>query len=123
MSEILDRLLGSEDVSKSLPTKKIELPRLSTDGKPFVLTLRALPWSKAQQLRQLEGDDAPLQVILASCADFDRLEPSEEDIARGDVTLADVLKHHLLPGEITRLVLAIDELNGYRGSYVREIKN
>lgn len=123
MSEILKRLLGAPDVSKNLPTKRVELPRLSTEDQPFVLTLRALPWSKAQQLQQMDADDARLQVILASCADLDRLDPAEQDVQAGIMTLEDVLKHKLLPGEITRLVMVIDELNGYRGDYIREVKN
>lgn len=123
MSDVLNRLLGAPDLALNLPTKNFELPRLSTDGKPFVLKLRALPWSKAQQLRQMDGADAQLQVIIASCDDLDRLDASMQDAKAGIMTLEDVLKHKLLPGEITRLVMAIDELNGYRGDYIREVKN
>lgn len=123
MSDVLNRLLGAPDLVKDLPTKQVELPRLSTPDEPFVLTLRALPWSKAQQLRQLDGDDAQLQVIIASCDDLDRLDASMQDAKSGIMTLEDVLRHKLLPGEITRLVMAIDALNGYRGDYIREVKN
>lgn len=121
MSEVLKRLLGSTDIVKDLPTRKVELPRLSTEDEPFVLTLRAMPWSKAQQLQQLDGDDARLQVIVESCAELDKLAP--EDMTDGIVTLTDVLRRKLLPGEITRLIMVIDELNGYRGDYIRDVKN
>lgn len=123
MSEVLKRLLGAPDVAANLPTKKFELPRLSTEDEPFVLTLRALPWSRAQQLQQMDGDGARLQVIIASCVDLDKLAPEDQDAKSGIMTLEDVLTHKLLPGEITRLILAIDELNGYRGDYIREVKN
>lgn len=122
MSDMLNRLLGAPSV-KDLPTAKVELPRLSTEGEPFVLTVRVLDWKRLGDLHGADREDAKLKLILAACPELNQpFTPPEGD--GGIVTAEDVLKTKLLPGEIDRLVNTIDRLCGYRGkNIVKEIKN
>lgn len=122
MSDMLNRLLGAPSV-KDLPTAKVELPRLSTEGEPFVLTVRVLDWKRLGEIHGADSEDAKLKLILAACPELNQpFTPPEGD--GGLVTAEDVLKMKLLPGEIDRLVNTIDRLCGYRGkNTVKEIKN
>lgn len=124
MSEMLKRLLGSESVA-DLPGVRLELPRLSRPGAPFVLNLRPLTWKQLGDLRAGDGDDAKLKIILAACPDLGgRIDPADTDPEHGILTAEDALRAKLLPGEIDRIVDAVDRLCGYRGAdAVKEIKN
>lgn len=122
MSDMLNRLLGAPSV-KELPAAKVELPRLSTENEPFVLTVRVLDWKRLGELHGEDSDDAKLKLILAACPELNQpFTPPEGMDAL--VTAGDVLKEKLLPGEIDRLVNTIDRLCGYRGkNVIKEIKN
>ena len=59
MSKFLDQMLRpeAEDVQKNLPTARYEIKRLSRSlGEPVTLELRALPYVRAQDLRELAQD-------------------------------------------------------------------
>lgn len=122
MSDILKQLLGAPDTAK-LPTRAVEIPRLSTPDAPFVLTLRTLPYGKAQQIRESAGKDSDLRLILASCPELQAYKPTEQDIAAGIASAEDLLKKKLLWGEISAIVSAIDKLNGCRAGTIKEVKN
>ena len=117
MSSFLDMMLRPDapDVQKALPRASYEVKRLSRlAGEPVALELRALPYGKAQELRELEQDQE-VMILLAGC---------EELAARfGGATPAETVKAMLLPGEIAELSRAVERLSGYRQSTIREIKN
>lgn len=121
---VLDLLLGKNIpvVSKSLPTARYEVPRLSeAAGTPVVFTLRALPYGRVQELRRLT-EESDVQILLAGCMDPDLKAPALQEKFNG-VTPAEAVKAMLLPGEIADLSAAVERLTGYRRSTIEEVKN
>lgn len=122
MSKFLDQMLRpeAEDVQANLPTARYEIKRLSRAlGEPVVLDLRALPYGKAQDLRDMEQDQE-VHILLAGC------EELKDEALRdkfGGSTPAETVKAMLLPGEIAELSRAVERLSGYRQVTIREIKN
>lgn len=122
MSTFLDLMLRAEaeDVQKNLPTAKYEVKRLSRVlGEPVALELRALPYGKAQELRDMEHDQE-IHILLAGCPE---LKDEALQTKFGGVTPAETVKAMLLPGEIADLSRAVERLSGYRQNTIREIKN
>lgn len=122
MSNFLDMMLRPEaqDVQKNLPAARYEIKRLSrTLGETVTLELRALPYGKAQELRELERDQE-VHILLAGCPEL-----RDERLAAkfGGVTPAETVKAMLLPGEIADLSRAVERLSGFRQNTIREIKN
>ncbi|MCR4935948.1 MAG: hypothetical protein K5990_05630 [Oscillospiraceae bacterium] len=124
MSEMLKRLLGAPDLSE-LPGKTVTLPRLGTTDAPFCLTLRPLSWKQIGEMRADDKDEAKIKLLLAACPELrGALSPADMDQAHGVMTVEDVIKRKLLPGEIDGLINELDRLCGYRGRHVvREVKN
>lgn len=122
MSKFLDQMLRpeAEDVRKNLPTAKYEVKRLSRAlGEPVVLELRALPYGRAQDLRDMQVDQE-VHILLAGC---EELKDEALRTKFGGVTPAEAVKAMLLPGEIADLSRAVERLSGYRQNTIREIKN
>ncbi len=122
MSKFLDQMLRpeAEDVQKNLPTARYEIKRLSRSlGEPVTLELRALPYVRAQDLREL-AQDAELHILLAGCEELK--DPALQG-KFGGATPAETVKAMLLPGEIADLSRAVERLSGYRQNTIREIKN
>lgn len=122
MSKFLDQMLRpeAEDVQKNLPTARYEVKRLSRAlGEPVALELRALPYGKAQELRDMEHDQE-VHILLAGCPEL-----KDEGLRAkfGGVTPAETVKAMLLPGEIADLSRAVERLSGYRQNTIRELKN
>lgn len=122
MSKFLDMMLRpeAEDVQKNLPTARYEVKRLSRAlGEPVTLELRALPYGKAQELREIERD-VEVQILLAGCGE---LRDPALQTKFGGATPAETVKAMFLPGEIVELSRAVERLSGYRQNTIREIKN
>lgn len=122
MSKFLDMMLRpeAEDVQKNLPTARYEIKRLSRAlGEPVALELRALPYGKAQELRDMERDQ-DIHILLAGC---EELKDEGLRAKFGGVTPAETVKAMLLPGEIADLSRAVERLSGFRQNTIREIKN
>lgn len=122
MSQFLDQMLRpeAEDVQKNLPTARYEIKRLSRALKePVVLELRALPYGKSQELREMERD-VDVHILLAGC---EELKAPELQAKFGGATPAETVKAMLLPGEIADLSRAVERLSGFRQNTIREIKN
>lgn len=122
MSSFLDMMLRPEApaVKDKLPTTEYEIKRLSAAlGSPVTLTLHALSYGKAQELRQLERDQ-DVEILLAGC-------PELKDKALADkfggAVPAETVKNMLLPGEIADLSRAVEKLTGYRQATIEEVKN
>ena len=123
-ASVLDLLLGKDvvDVSKSLPTARYEVPRLSkAAGAPVVFTLQALPYGRTQDMKRLT-QDSELQILLAGCVEPD-LKAAALQAKFGGVTPAETLNALLLPGEIADLSAAVERLSGYRRITIEEVKN
>lgn len=122
MSKFLDQMLRpeAEDVQRNLPTARYEIKRLSRAlGEPVAVELRALPYGKAEELRDM-AHDQEVHILLAGC------EELKDEALRskfGGVTPAETVKAMLLPGEIVELSRAVERLSGYRQNTIREIKN
>ena len=122
MSKFLDMMLRPEVVSveSNLPTAKYEIKRLSRLlGEPVCVELRALPYGKAQELRET-ATDVEVLILLAGCPDL--RDPGLQN-KFGGATPAETVKNMLLPGEIADLSRSVERLSGYRQNTIREIKN
>lgn len=124
MSELLDKLLGAEvpDLRKELPTKRVRIKRLSKlTGQDWVVTLRALPYGRVEDIKDA-GGDTDIPIVLAGMVDPD---PKDEALLKrfDAVTPAEALKALLLPGEIADLAMEIERLTGYRQRTIEELKN
>ena len=108
------------DVQTDLPTARYEIKRLSRLlDEPVSVELRALPYGKAQELRELERD-VEVHILLAGCQEL-----KDEGLRAkfGGATPAETVKAMLLPGEIADLSRAVERLSGFRQNTIREIKN
>ena len=122
MSKFLDQMLRpeAEDVQKNLPTATYEVKRLSRAlGEPVVLELRALPYGRAQNLRDMAVDQE-VHILLAGC---EELKDEALRTKFGGATPVETVKAMLLPGEIADLSRAVERLSGYRQNTIRELKN
>lgn len=122
MSEMLKRLLGAPDLSE-LPGKTVTLPRLGTKDAPFRLTLRPLSWKQLEELSTPDKEEAKLRLLMAACPELrGPMRPEDLDPEHGVVTVEDVIRKKLLPGEIDRLIREVDKLCGYRsGSVIADV--
>jgi len=124
-SDLLALLLRPElpNVQKELPTAQYKVKRLSElTGQDVVFTLRGLPYGRVQRLRDSEGEDPEVHILLAGCVDPDLKNQKLRDHF-GGATPAETVKAMLLPGEIADLSRAVERLSGFRQNTIREIKN
>lgn len=122
MSKFLDQLLRPEipSVAEQQPTAEYEVKRLSRlAGEPVTVTLRALPYGKTQELREMERD-VEIHILLAGCREL--ADPALQ-AKFGGATPVETVKAMFLPGEIADLSRAVERLSGYRRDTIREVKN
>lgn len=116
----LDLLLKTEIPNP--PEKEYKLKRLSAlCGEPVIFKLRALPYSRVNELKQNHLDEINVFTVLAGTADPD-LKNTELLAKYNAVTPAELIKKMLLPGEIEDLSRAIEKLSGFREVTISEIK-
>lgn len=135
---ILDALLGSDVNKIKLPTKQIEITRLSElYGAPFYVTVQALSPSKWEEVQdmavQVHGKDVDLDsnllqlfVVLESTLDPNGklLFKNKELISHfGCVTPKDLARKILLSGEILSIYSEISEISGFGDGSIKEVKN
>lgn len=124
MSKLLDILLRPElpNVAKELPECRCKVKRLSRlAGEDVVFTLRALPYGRVQEIKELK-EDAALSILLSGLKDPDPKAPELKE-RYGGATPAETLKALLLPGEIEDLSREVERLSGYRGDTIQKLKN
>lgn len=124
MSKLLDILLRPElpNVAKELPECRCKVKRLSRlAGEDVVFTLRALPYGRVQEIKELK-EDVELSILLSGLKDPDP-KASELKERYGGATPAETLKALLLPGEIEDLSREVERLSGYRGDTIQKLKN
>jgi len=118
--DALELLLNMEP--RKLPEKDYRIKSLSAEaGKPVVFRLRALPFSRVAEIRQVDGESQSVHIILAGVASPDLRSPALME-KYGAATPADMLKAMLLPGEIDDLAIRVEQLSGYRSTVTEEVK-
>lgn len=135
---VLDMLLGSDMGNIKLPTKEVEITRLSAIfGKPFILTCQALTPDKYEEVQDMalavKGKDVDLDVSQLQlftvmegviAPDGKPLFKSTELRTKYKVpTPKDVVKKILLSGEIVSVYSVIAKLTGFEDGAVQEVKN
>lgn len=135
---ILDLLLGSDVGEIKLPTKQVEITRLTeVFGKPFILTCQALSPEKYEEVQDMavsvKGKDVDLDVSQLQLFavmegvigdDGKPLFKSAELRSKFKVpTPKDVVRKLLLSGEITAVYTEIAKLSGFGDGAVKEVKN
>lgn len=135
---VLDLLLGSDIGEIALPTKQVEITRLSKIyGKPFIITCKALSPEKYEEVQDMavnvKGKDVDLDVNLLQL--FVVLEGVVDDSGKPmfknkDLmtkfkasTPKELVKKVLLSGEIANIYGEISELSGFGENAVNEVKN
>jgi hypothetical protein len=135
---VLELLLGSDIGEISLPTKRIEITRLSeVYGTPFIVTCKALSPEKYEEVQDMalnvNGKDVDLDVNLLQL--FVSLEGIVDEAGKPmfknkDLmakfkasTPKELIKKVLLSGEITNLYGEIAKLSGFGEDAVVEVKN
>lgn len=135
---ILDALLGADTGKIKLPTKQVEITRLSEHfGAPFYVTIKALSadkWEEVQDMAlKVEGKDVDVDtnllqlfVIIESTLDQNGgLLFKNKDLIKhfGCITPKDLVGKLLLSGEIISLYGEISDLSGFRDNSIEEVKN
>lgn len=135
---VIDLLLGTDTGKVKLPTKQIEISRLTgLYGTPFHIVLQALSPDKWEELQdmtlEIKGKDVDLDttllqlfVLIESVLDINGkpLFKSKELMKHFDaVTPKELVKKILLPGEILSIYGEVSELSGFGDTAVTEVKN
>lgn len=135
---VLDLLLGADAGKIKLPTKEVEITRLSEIfGKPFILTCQALTPEKYEEVQdmavQVSGKDvdldlAQLQLFTVMEGVIDEngnpLFKSKELRTKYKVpTPKEVVRKVLLSGEIVAVYTEIAKLTGFDDGAVKQVKN
>lgn len=135
---ILDLLLGSDVNAIKLPTKNVEITRLSEIfGKPFILTCQALSPEKYEEVQDMavsvKGKDVDLDVsqlqlftVMEGVIDESGKPLFKSSELRNKYkvpTPKDMVRKILLSGEITAVYTQIAKLSGFGDEAVKEVKN
>lgn len=131
-------LLGADRGKlRLMPTKEVEITRLSgLVGQPVIFTIRALTGEEFQEAQQAalsltkrgEVEDVDSRMLQVMCVLNGTQDPNLKDKQLLDLYEAatpDQLLNgsFLLPGEVSQLFNAIQELSGFGADAVAEIKN
>lgn len=135
---VLDLLLGSDIGDIKLPTKQVEIKRLSeVYGAPFVVTCKALSPDKYEEVQDMaldiSGKEVDLDVNLLQlfvvlegvCDATEKPMFKNKDLLTKfkAQTPKELVRKILLSGEIASLYGTISELSGFGDSAVEEVKN
>ena len=135
---VLDLLLGSDIGEIKLPTKQVEIARLSElFGKPFVVTCKALTPDKYEEVQEMalnvQSKDVDLDINLLQlfvvlegvCDDTEKPMFKNKDLMKKfkAQTPKELVRKILLSGEIAHLYGTISELSGFGDDAVKEVKN
>ena len=135
---VLDLLLGSDVGEIKLPTKKMEIKRLSEIfGSPFIVTCIALTPDKYEDVQdmalEISGKDVDIDINLLKVVTV--MEGVQDDTGKflfkskdamkkfNAHTPKELVKKLLLSGEIDSLYSTIASLSGFGETAVTEIKN
>ena len=135
---VMELLLGSDIGEIKLPTKQVEIVRLSEIyGAPFVVTCKALSPEKYEEVQDMaldvQGKDVDLDInLLQLFVVLEGVCDAEEKPMFKNKDLLTKFKAHtpkelvrkiLLSGEIANLYGEISQLSGFGDNAVQEVKN
>lgn len=135
---ILDLLLGSDIGDIKLPTKQVEIKRLSeVYGAPFVITVSALSPDKYEEVQDMavsvKGKDADIDInLLQSLTVMEgALDPSGKPMFKNKDLMAkfkastpkELVRKLLLSGEVAHIYGEIANLSGFGDDAITEVKN
>ena len=120
MADVLDLLLSANPLK--LPEKDYRIKRLCAEtGGDVVFHLRALPYSRVAEIRQVADEDQSVHIILSGVVTPDLKNQALQEKFNA-ATTAELVKNMLLPGEIDDLALRIEKLSGYKSAVTEEVK-
>lgn len=135
---VLDLLLGSDVGEIKLPTKQIEITRLTElYGAPFIITCQALSPEKYEEVQDMavavKGKDVDLDVnllqifvVIEGVVDnAGKLMLKNKDLMAKfkAQTPKELARKLFLSGEIANIYGEISELSGFGDSSIKEVKN
>ena len=135
---VLDLLLGSDIGEIKLPTKQMEITRLSkVFGTPFVITVSALSPDRYEEVQDMavsvKGKDADIDISLLQMLVVMEgvTDPNGKPLFKNKDLMAkfkastpkELVRKILLSGEITSIYGEIANLSGFGDSAVTEVKN
>jgi hypothetical protein len=135
---VLDLLLGSDIGEIKLPTKTMEIKRLSkVFGAPFIVTVSALSPDRYEEVQDMsitvKGKDADIEISLFQMLVVLEgvMEPNGKPLFKNKDLMAkfkastpkELVRKLLLSGEITSIYGEIAELSGFGEGAVAEVKN
>lgn len=135
---VLDLLLGSDIGEIKLPTKEMEITRLSgVFGAPFIITVSALSPDRYEEVQDMaisvKGKDADIEISLLQLLVVMEgvLDPNGKPMFKNKDLMAkfkastpkELVRKLLLSGEIANIYGEIANLSGFGESAVKEIKN
>ena len=133
---ILDLLLGSDVGEIKLPTKEVEITRLSqVYGAPFILTIKAITPAKFEEIQDMsidvKGKDADIDItqlqlftVIEGVVDATGapMFKNKELMSKFKVsTPKDLVRAILLSGEIAKIYGEISELAGFGDNAVKKL--
>lgn len=135
---LLDLLLGADVGEIKLPTKQMEITRLTeVFGAPFVITCKALSPDKFEEVQDMavsiKGKDADIEVSLLQLLVVMEgvVDNNDKPMFKNKDLMSkfkapspkELVKKLLLSGEITQIYQTISSLSGFGENAVKEIKN
>lgn len=135
---VLDLLLGSDIGEIKLPTKRMEITRLSgVFGAPFVITVSALSPDRYEEVQDMavsvKGKDADIEISLLQLLVVMEgvMDPSGKPLFKNKDLMSkfkastpkELVRKLLLSGEITSIYGEIASLSGFGEGSVTEVKN
>jgi hypothetical protein len=135
---VLDLLLGADIGEIKLPTKQVEITRLTeVYGSPFILNVRAITPARFEEIQDMsidvKGKNADIDITLLQI--FSVIEGVVDDsgspmfknkdlMSKFKVSNPkDLARKILLSGEIAKLYGEISELSGFGDDAIKEVKN
>jgi hypothetical protein len=135
---VLDLLLGSDIGEIKLPTKNMEIKRLSeVFGAPFVITVSALSPDRYEEVQDMavsvNGKDADIEISLLQVLVVMEgvMDPNGKPMFKNKDLMAkfkastpkELVRKLLLSGEIATIYGEIASLSGFGEGSVTEVKN
>lgn len=135
---VLDLLLGSDIGEIKLPTKQMEIIRLSkVFGAPFVITVSALSPDRYEEVQDMavsvKGKDADIEISLLQILVVMEgvMDPNGKPMFKNKDLMAkfkastpkELVRKIFLSGEIANIYGEIANLSGFGDGAVKEVKN
>lgn len=135
---VLDLLLGSDIGEIKLPTKEMEILRLSqVYGKPFVITVSALSPDRYEEVQDMavsiKGKDADIEISMLQILVVLEgvLDPTGKPLFKNKDLMAkfkvktpkELIRKMLLSGEIANIYQVVSDLSGFGDEAIKEVKN